>query len=371
MELAETQDDEKNAFVVCYTVLKTRNLWKRFETFTKAYDEFKKEILNNYPSAIDTERGTVKKLRKALKTFDDEDIGSEDQDELMKLTREMHLEAAKLLVSGELTDWEAVPMFLNKLDNKFREWILGNLESNPPQLPTGAQIDTAIRTWTLKEVMDEAKWIATRQNLNSEFFGNESNWCSICMPVAARSESPPPWSMASRPMKKEVDPATMLEAIKSTVVNMMDQLDARTTQHFSKMEEENSKKLAELEAFCRSLPGKIPGATDSQSLPANHQVRFSWPLMQNDLCHYCDDTGHWSNNCPHRLAHIESGTLKIVGVQEYHADGTPIYRQGNKSRCHVVEEGKSKWATQPNTQVVYSQQFPGMYPITPDDRISL
>ncbi|KAF8144737.1 hypothetical protein K438DRAFT_1782606 [Mycena galopus ATCC 62051] len=128
MELAETPDDEKNAFIDRYTVLKPRNLWKRFETFTKTYDEFKKEILDNYPSAIGTERGTVKKLRKVLKTFDDEDIGLEDQDELMKLSRETHLEAAKLLASGQFTDREAVPMFLNKLDNKFREQILDNLE---------------------------------------------------------------------------------------------------------------------------------------------------------------------------------------------------------------------------------------------------
>ncbi|KAF8129414.1 hypothetical protein K438DRAFT_1789171 [Mycena galopus ATCC 62051] len=164
MELAETPDDEKNAFIVRYTLLKMRNLWKRFDTFTKTYDEFKKEILNNYPSAMDTEWGTGKKLSKVLKTFNDEDIGSENQDELMKLAREMHQKAAKLLVSGQLTDREAVPMFLDKLDNRFREQILDNLESDPPQLPTGAQIDAAIRTWTLKEVMNEAKRIATRHN---------------------------------------------------------------------------------------------------------------------------------------------------------------------------------------------------------------
>ncbi|KAF8209862.1 hypothetical protein K438DRAFT_1753486 [Mycena galopus ATCC 62051] len=189
MELAETPDDEKNAFIVRYTVLKTRNLWKRFETFTKTYDEFKKEILNNYPSAIDTEWGTVKKLRKVLKKFDNEDIGSEDQDELMKLAWEMHLEAAKLLASGQLTDQEAVPMFLDKLDNKFQERILDNLESDPPQLPAGVQIDAAIRTWTLKEVMDEAKRIATRRNVNSEFFGNDTTAAAeVVVELVAESE---------------------------------------------------------------------------------------------------------------------------------------------------------------------------------------
>jgi hypothetical protein len=75
MELAETADDEKNGFVTRYPIPHVVWQWKKFESYGKTYLEFKKEILENYPSAVDSDRGSRKKLRKAMKAFEDGEIG--------------------------------------------------------------------------------------------------------------------------------------------------------------------------------------------------------------------------------------------------------------------------------------------------------
>lgn len=362
MEIEGTADKDKNAFVVRYTTHKTRELWKQFATYGGAYKDFKKEILANYPSAIDNERGSTLKFRKALKKFDADDIGTTDQDELMKLSREMLLEAKKLMKSNQLTDREAVPLFLGKLEERFREKILSNLEQNPPAWTgAGNAPDAATRTWTLEEVMEEAKRIAKRQNVNTEFFEYNKD-------TSRAGASSPGRSMATRAVKREeVDASTMLESIKSTVVNMMSELEDKNAKRLSRIEETTQKQLAEMTAFYKSLPGVVTGAPDSQTLPPR-QVRFR-PLTQTDLCWYCNDTGHTQGNCPHRKAHIDSGALRVAGNKDYHADGRPLYAYGNKSKRQMIEEGRAKPAgntAQANIQNVFLQT-PGVHPVSPED----
>ncbi|KAJ6471050.1 hypothetical protein C8R45DRAFT_1104747 [Mycena sanguinolenta] len=344
MEIEGTADKDKSAFIIRYTTHKMRELWKQFTMYSGPYQDFKKEILANYPSAIDNEHGSTRKFKKVLKKFDEDDIGAADQDELMKLSWEMLLEVSKLMKSNQLTDWEAVPLFLGKLEEQFREKILSNLEQSPP-------------------VMEEAKQIAKRQNVNTEFF--EYNKDSSR--TAGRSSSPGR-SMATRVVKREeVDASTMLESIKLTVVNLMSELEDKNSKCFTRIEEMTQKQLAEMTAFYKSLPGVVSGAPDSQTLPPR-QVCFR-PLTQTDLCWYCNDTGHTQGNCPHRKGHIDSGALRVAGNKDYHADGRPLYAYGNKSKQQMVEEGRAKPAgntAQANIQNVFLQT-PGMYPIAPGD----
>jgi hypothetical protein len=147
-----------------------------------------------------------------MKAFEDGDISARDQDKLMKLTRIMYAEASKLIAAALLSDAEAVPWFIDKLDTRFREKILENLETDPPPLPDGApEVNKDKRTWTLKEVIDEAKRIAKHQTRQMDFFsGGKSKPTS-----SGRAMSP-------RPVKQEnaADAAAMLEAIKLATVNI-------------------------------------------------------------------------------------------------------------------------------------------------------
>jgi hypothetical protein len=133
------------------------------------------------------------------------------------------------------------------------------------------------------------------------------------------------------------------------------------------------KKMAELEQFYKSLPGKLPGAVDSQSLPPRPQVRFR-PLTKNDLCHYCQDAGgHWISNCPHRAAHIASGALKVINGKDCYPNSIPVPRFGNKSVRQLIDDYQSKGngSSQVNLQSAFVQQNPGLYQLEPEERMAI
>jgi hypothetical protein len=236
-----------------------------------------------------------------------------------------------LLVSSQITDAVAITLFLEKLEERFRELILENLERHPPALAAGVVQDPGTRTWTLKEVINEAKRMVQRHTVNSEFLDND-------LPRVSGSTG---HSMTTRVFKREEkDTATMSEAIKSFVVNMVSEIEERTFKKVSLIHEETQKKMNELDSFYKSLPGRLPGAPDSQTMPPS-QVRFR-PLTQTDLCYYCLDAGHRIDTCPYRQAHIASGLLKVVGNRDCYSDGQPCYAIGNKSRQQMIEESIGK-----------------------------
>lgn len=352
MELEETADADKNAFVCRYTSRKTREEWKRFESYAKSYKEFKKEILENYPSSVDRAKGSMLKLRRILSEFPDGDISMSDQDELMKLTRQMNSEASKLMESKMLADSVAVAMFLDKLTNRFREKILDNLERTPVAEGDEADSDPEERNWTLKEITDEAKRIAKRQNKTLEYLHKQG-----------RSEKSSGRSLSPRPVKQEEseNATAMLESIKLSVVNMMDRLEAQATQKLTQMDETNRKKLAELEQFYKSLPGRVPGAPDSQTLPPRPTVRFR-TVQPGDLCHYCAEAGsHWMSNCPHRAAHLAAGHLKVLEGRDYFPNGIPLPSYGPKSKKQLIDEYVAKKTQKQNVQTALVQRTTGGY----------
>ncbi|KAJ7466128.1 hypothetical protein FB451DRAFT_1019512, partial [Mycena latifolia] len=98
MEIESTEAAKKNEFLVRYAFQKPAEQWKKFKTYSKSYEEFKKEILENYPTAQTHKRGSMRKLLKIMKAYDDGDITMDDADEVMKLIREMNVEVDKLMV---------------------------------------------------------------------------------------------------------------------------------------------------------------------------------------------------------------------------------------------------------------------------------
>ncbi|KAJ7764959.1 hypothetical protein DFH07DRAFT_916456 [Mycena maculata] len=275
MDIEKTEAAEKNEFLVRYAFQKPAEQWRKFKSYKKTYEEFKKEVLENYPTAQAHKRGSLRKLLKIMKGYDDADLTMDDADEVMKLIREMNVEVDKLMVDPpQITDREAVTMFLEKLDPSFR-----NLD--------------------------------------------------------------------------------MLETIKQTVVNMVDRLETG-----------QKAQRAELEQFYKTLPGRIAGAPDSQTLPPRREIRMR-PVTASDLCHYCAEAGtHFISNCPHRRRHIEGGDLKVINGQDCLPNGDPIRTYGNKSRRQIVDEFKAK-----GVQVNYQQapvSYPaGIYNLSIEERVAI
>ncbi|KAJ7740315.1 hypothetical protein B0H16DRAFT_1464890 [Mycena metata] len=280
----------------------------------------------------------MRKLLKSLKNFENKDIAITDTDELMKLARIMNLEASKLLESKQLSDREAIPLFLEKLTPRFQEKILDSLETERRGQPAPAAnanananaTDEEDKTLTLKQVLNEAKWLAQQRDRDIDFFQRKNS-------SSRRDMSPGP-SVGIKRESASRDATDMLEQIKLSVVNMMDKMESIQVQKLSEMDQNQKKKLNELEQFYKSLPGRVPGAPDSQTRPLRQEYRTR-PVTNQDLCHYCQEAGgHFISDCPHCRAHITSGALKIIDGRDYTSSGIPLRIGGPRSRKQQIED---------------------------------
>ncbi|KAJ6603851.1 hypothetical protein B0H10DRAFT_1957656 [Mycena sp. CBHHK59/15] len=177
MDIEGTEADKKNAFIVRYVFQKPAEQWRKFKTYTKSYEEFKKEILENYPTAGTHKRGSMRKLLKILKRYDDGDLTMDDADDVMKLIREMNVEVDKLMVDPpQITDREAVTMFLEKLDPIFVERIIARLDNKRSLAPAPVAAADANpeekSRYSFEQVTTEAKFLVKDFDEDADYFQN-------------------------------------------------------------------------------------------------------------------------------------------------------------------------------------------------------
>ncbi|KAJ7444515.1 hypothetical protein FB451DRAFT_1189612 [Mycena latifolia] len=228
-----------------YAFQKPAEQWKKFKTYSKSYEEFKKEILENYPTAQTHKRGSMRKLLKIMKAYDDGDITMDDADEVMKLIREMNVEVDKLMVDPpQITDREAVTMFLGKLDPAFVERIIARLDTKRSLAPPAAAAANANATeksrYSFDQVTNEAKLLVKDFDEDADYFQSKGRrgGTSSLRPVTEST------SVKREDREFERRNLDMLESIKQTIVNMVDRLETG-----------QKNQRAELEQFYKTLPG--------------------------------------------------------------------------------------------------------------------
>ncbi|KAJ7017230.1 hypothetical protein C8F04DRAFT_924741, partial [Mycena alexandri] len=98
MEIDKTPAGEKNKFLVRYTALETGRQWRAFDSYSKPYTVFRKEVIQNYPCAWEHSRGTIRTFHCTLDSYANGSIEISDQDNLFKLIRALSVQVQKLLV---------------------------------------------------------------------------------------------------------------------------------------------------------------------------------------------------------------------------------------------------------------------------------
>lgn len=258
MELAEIPADQKNTFVVRYACRRPAIEWKQFDSYKLSYKRFKKEILENYPAAKDSERGSIRGLKKALKEFGRGEISLFDRYELMKLARSMNVEGSKLLASRLITNREIVAMFMEKLDENFREKILHNLDlMYDLNLLPGDAADDEATYYTFNEVIGAARRLVKRHDSKSDYFATMGR-----QEASIKVESMSP----ARVIEKEMEDSTtlMLDEIRQMLGNLLERMEM------------NEKKLSLHEARIAQL---------YQSLPANshHYSQNEYDMRDDEI----------------------------------------------------------------------------------------
>ena len=109
-------DSEKKESIGKYADQESKEEWRALEAFNEGYtwDEFKKELLDNYPEASAAERGTPARIRQIIQEADNVKLG--DTVELYSYWWAFLAEANKLMKPpAAMSNRELVELFMGGL----------------------------------------------------------------------------------------------------------------------------------------------------------------------------------------------------------------------------------------------------------------
>lgn len=345
-ECSVTSIKEKKDYLGKYADHKTEQEWKALDYYeTGSWEDYKKELLETYPEAMDDHQGSLFRLERILREH--HNVASNDAVGLMALRRSFNAEAKKLLQApAALSNRELVQKFLGCLAPEFQLQVINRLtlktSVNPAaQAPVqgaaqagvqgaGGNPAPAVPTARRKEdQFDLSTVIAEAVDIASRAFGS----LAVITDYARESVSP-----AKDTVKVEI------EEVRTQVTTLMDRIAAK-----EKTDRSNH------EAIMRILQ---QGSASYPSMRSDNQGQA--PQRGNQLgnsgdCFYCQESGHHQGDCPHRLLHLDQGKIKIVdGNRMRLGDGSYLPRDPTSSKS-IKERVEAATASQGGNQFYFDE----------------
>ena len=334
-----TLDRAKKNMVGKYADHESEEEWKAFDTFEDGHtwDEFKEELLENYPEAAAAERGTPARIRKLCYDVGKIELG--DMKTLFTFRRSFGAEAKKLQKPPvAMANRELVELFIGCLTDNFALAVLqhlGNKPADPQPVATSGQSTQGQSTvssgnvvpkrpedkYDIKDVCEAALNVSE----NSQGMYNLMNKASTERRGALLFTQPVHESTAWSEKLNELEGEQALE--KDRLVSLGKTLDAR---------------MGGLEDLIKSLmkhnqendtqgvsKGDEKGGSykmhDANSSPAQ---KWGAKSYENEKCFWCGLFGHFQVDCEDLKHQIKVGNVKINPEGKLRLkDGSYIPRQ--------------------------------------------
>lgn len=321
-------DEEKKTSLGKYADQESEEEWTALEGFEagRSWNDFKTELLDNYPEAAEAERGTPYRLRKLCRETTDIQLG--DLVTLFKFRRAFMAEAKKLSQPpAVMSNRELVEMFLSCLSGAMASAVLQYLGASVRDRHLkGKQAvaeGEATRTWRrpedrydLEEVAKAAIELSEGSQGIFALLNKNSRNPGIERPTGERGVL-----MFNQPPGVNKEWVQKLEELAGTQAldrDKMNLTDKKIDERFNS-----------LESMIKTLLAKEQGVT-SQERPMersdekrayetsgnmnSHQAYApkQWgKSLDNERCFYCGKMGHFQADCEELKGQIRSGQLKV------------------------------------------------------------
>lgn len=376
-ELIETSkagsDGDKKYIALRYCVPATQREWKALVTASAehSWEEFKLEVIENYPEVREAKEGSLKLLEKIVKTHRKARVGPEDSGDFMSFSRKFRAEAEKLLFPTQrISNRELVKYMLACLDESLIEAVRVRMRTiATADLPSTKTLAELKKIFTKNAAAKDAEarikayegWKANRED---RYF-----WSDM-LDIAKEVVEEEAVSFYDTEVKRDPTKRSMKTAPSATILYHDHEEEANTTKILKFIEDkmqkvelamangldkvtiDSHKRWIEMEAALKDMQvGKV-------SMPTAPTQRWGPPgggfgnrPPASDKCYYCNEPGHFMGDCAHRRNDIASGLIKVTDGRTTFCDGRPIPRQpANKSQMVKAQEYQGRASVNLNLQ---------------------
>ena len=307
-----TDDETKKKMIGKYADQDSEEEWAAFEMFddTHTWDEFKLELIANYPEAAAAERGTPARIKQICAETSKVRLG--DMPALYAFRRAFMAEAKKLLKEpAAMANRELVELFIGCLSESLASAVLQYLGN---KIPSG-------------KAKEESSGSKTRR---PEDKYDLEDICKAALQVSENSQGMfnlmKKDSLEERNMLLFSQPAAVSEAkALSEKVNELEGVQAMERDRLVSMNKTMESKIGGIEDLIKKLLAQGPtgssqgtckgecknGNCKTQETNVSPTQKWGGKSMDNEKCFWCALLGHFQADCEDLKNHIRLGNVKV------------------------------------------------------------
>ena len=312
-EAGVTSDDKKKSSIGKYADVDSEEEWAAFDSFENGtWQEFKTELIANYPEAAAAERGTPARLR--LICAETPKIKFGDMDALYKFRRSFLTEARKLQKPpAAMANRELVELFIGCLSETLASAVLQFLGNRIPSKPSErtreqqeeTPVETAVRRpedkYDLEDVCKAAIQVSETSQGVFDLMKKKPSSKSEEREVLVFDQPPSQTKFLSDKME-EMECTQALE--RDRVVTMNRMIETR---------------IGELENLIKTLvtqsqnhaKGDCKNGNCRMHEASNNPVPRGGKSLENEKCFWCGLFGHFQADCEDLKNQIRLGNVKL------------------------------------------------------------
>ena len=312
LEAGVTDDQKKKEMIGKYADRDSEEEWAAFDTYKSghSWDDFKDELIENYPEAAAAERGTPARLRQICREAGIVQLG--DVNALYAFRRAFMSEARKLQEPPEvMSNRELVEMFCKCLSDSFKHAInlyLGNNSNNTKMLkskaPDGSSNVTSMARrpedmYELKDVLKAVIFVSA--NSRGVFgLGDETPERDVLL-----FSQPVTENKVLSDKLSELEGEQALD--KDRLVSLGKTLDARMggIEDMIKALMKHTKDNEVCKGDCRGVNCK---SHEASSHPAQ---KWGAKSVDHEKCFWCGKLGHFQADCEDLQNQVRMGNVKM------------------------------------------------------------
>jgi hypothetical protein len=347
-EAGVTDDEEKKISVVKYVDPESEEEWRSLETFDNgSWEQFKDEVIENYPEAAAAERGTPARLRQICR--DAGGIALGDLSPLYAYRRAFTTEAHKLCKPpAVMSNRELVELFMSGLSQNLAQAVLQYLGTQPKALledlakGKGKKSDLERRPEDRYDFNDICK-AAVQVSENAQGMFRLSS---------DKPENNKPRSLTMVQMSTEKMPAL------AEKVEALEEIQAREKDRAMVTEKQFGCKLEAIDNSLKALLARAEekgAAALQQSFSGNNassqaEIQQRWVKNPQGMeCFGCGGDDHFQDKCEKIKHHIKLGNLK------YNQEGRIRLGNGNRvpnfpAGASLIERMEKYYSSRPPAQ---------------------